>query len=116
VAAVVHVVDAAAKVLLSESSLPVNPKTDIYGPPLIGGHAGSDALADILASRMYQDTRSTVLIDIGTNGEVALGNRDKIMTCSCAAGGACEADKPRRPAIGAHVFTRVHVSGDRSPG
>lgn len=31
-----------------------------------------------------------MLIDIGTNGEVALGNRDKIMTCSCAAGGAYE--------------------------
>ena len=70
--------------------LPVNPEADVYGPPLIGGHAGSDALADILACGMHQDTRLTMVIDIGTNGEVALGNRDKIMTCSCAAGGAYE--------------------------
>jgi len=62
----------------------------VYGPPLIGGHAGADALADILASGMYEDPQVNMLIDIGTNGEVALGNKDKIMTCSCAAGGAYE--------------------------
>lgn len=70
--------------------LSVNPQADVYGPPLIGGHAGADALADILACGMHQDSRLNMLIDIGTNGEVALGNREKIMTCSCAAGGAYE--------------------------
>lgn len=70
--------------------LSINPKASVYGGALIGGHAGADALADILASRMYEDRDAVMMIDIGTNGEVALGNRDRIMTASCAAGGAYE--------------------------
>ncbi|MCK4325289.1 DUF4445 domain-containing protein [bacterium] len=70
--------------------LAINPGGNVYGPPLIGGHAGADALADILASRMYEDENVVMLIDIGTNGEVAVGNKDRIMTASCAAGGAYE--------------------------
>jgi len=84
-----HRLDAVAA-KAGELGLPVNPQADVYGPSLIGGHAGADALADILASGMHEDTRLTMLVDIGTNGEVALGNRDKLMTCSCAAGGAYE--------------------------
>ena len=74
----------------SEIGLDVHPNATVYGPPLIGGHAGADAVADILASGMYRDPELNMLIDIGTNGEVALGNKDRIMTCSCAAGGAYE--------------------------
>jgi len=70
--------------------LRVNPGCTVYGAALIGGHAGADALADILASGMYHDHAVNMLIDIGTNGEVAVGNRDRIMTASCAAGGAYE--------------------------
>jgi len=73
-----------------EIGLAVHPRALVYGPPLIGGHAGADALADVLASGMYRDSELNMLIDIGTNGEVAIGNKDKIMTCSCAAGGAYE--------------------------
>lgn len=62
----------------------------MYGPPLIGGHAGADCLADIIATRLYQSDEIEMIIDIGTNGEVVIGNRDKIMTASCAAGGAYE--------------------------
>lgn len=70
--------------------LSINPRGNVYGPPLIGGQAGADALADILASRMYEDENVVMVIDIGTNGEVAVGNKDRIMTASCAAGGAYE--------------------------
>jgi len=70
--------------------LNVNPNAHVYSPPLIGGHAGTDALADILACGMYRHEHVSMLIDIGTNGEVAVGNRDRIMTASCAAGGAYE--------------------------
>ncbi len=68
----------------------VNPACRAYGGPLIGGHAGADAVADILACGMHLDDDITMLIDIGTNGEVAVGNSDRIMTASCAAGGAYE--------------------------
>jgi uncharacterized 2Fe-2S/4Fe-4S cluster protein (DUF4445 family) len=68
----------------------VNPACVAYGGPLIGGHAGADALADILACGMHLNDEINMLIDIGTNGEVAVGNRHRIKTASCAAGGAYE--------------------------
>jgi len=70
--------------------LDVHPEAMIYGPPLIGGHAGADCLADIIAIGLYQNSKKNMIIDIGTNGEVVIGNKDRIMTASCAAGGAYE--------------------------
>jgi len=70
--------------------LHVNPRANVYGPALIGGHAGADCLADIIAARMHRAEKPCLIIDIGTNGEVAVGNRERIMTASCAAGGAYE--------------------------
>ena len=74
----------------ADMGLGVNPNAVVYSPPIIGGHAGTEALADILACGMYRQEHVSMLIDIGTNGEVAVGNRDSIMTASCAAGGAYE--------------------------
>ncbi len=68
----------------------VHPKAIVYGAPLIGGHAGSDCIADIIATKLYDADEIGIIIDIGTNGEVAIGNKEKIITASCAAGGAYE--------------------------
>ncbi len=68
----------------------VNPKCNVYGPPLIGGHVGADTLADILACGMYNSKNVVMVIDIGTNGEVVIGNKDRMLCASCAAGGAYE--------------------------
>ena len=73
-----------------EIGLAIHPQARVYSPPLIGGHAGSDAVADILASGMYKHENIVMLIDIGTNGEVVVGNHQRMMTASCAAGGAYE--------------------------
>jgi len=70
--------------------LKVHPEAMAYGPPLIGGHAGADCVADIISTRLYESGEIEMIIDIGTNGEVVIGNRDRIMTASCAAGGAYE--------------------------
>jgi len=70
--------------------LDVHPEAMVYGPPLIGGHAGADCLANIIATGLYQNQKINMIIDIGTNGEVAIGNKDRIITASCAAGGAYE--------------------------
>jgi len=70
--------------------LAINPEANVYGAPLIGGHAGADCVADILASGLYQAEKPSILIDIGTNGEVAIGDKRGLMTCSCAAGAAYE--------------------------
>jgi len=74
----------------AELGLEVHPEALAYGAPLIGGHAGADCLADIIATRIYQNIEICMVIDIGTNGEVVIGNKDRIMTASCAAGGAYE--------------------------
>ena len=73
-----------------EIGLQINPRANVYGAGLIGGHAGADALGDVLASEMYKSVKPAMTIDVGTNGEVIVGNRDQILTASCAAGGAYE--------------------------
>jgi uncharacterized 2Fe-2S/4Fe-4S cluster protein (DUF4445 family) len=70
--------------------LQLHPNANVYGPGLIGGHAGADALADILASEMYNKEKPQMTVDVGTNGEVIVGNKDGLLTASCAAGGAYE--------------------------
>ena len=74
----------------SSIGLKTNPRAVVYGPPLIGGHAGSDCLADIIATELYEADEIGMIIDIGTNGEIVIGNREKLLTASCAAGGAYE--------------------------
>jgi len=59
--------------------------------PNIGGFVGSDALALIIASKIYKSSSLKLAIDIGTNGEIVLGNREKILVASTAAGPAFEA-------------------------
>ncbi|MGC9317889.1 MAG: 2Fe-2S iron-sulfur cluster-binding protein, partial [Armatimonadota bacterium] len=66
-----------------ELGLAINPRANVYGPALIGGHAGADCLADIIAARMHRAETPCMVIDIGTNGEVAVGNAERIMTASC---------------------------------
>ncbi|HOL21358.1 MAG TPA: ASKHA domain-containing protein [bacterium] len=67
-----------------------NKSGTVYGCALIGGHIGADIVADVIASGMYKDDEMSLLIDIGTNGEIVLGNKDRLISASCAAGGAFE--------------------------
>ena len=70
--------------------LRIRPRAHVYGAALIGGHAGADALADVMACRLHESDGISMVIDIGTNGEVVLGNKHRMMSASCAAGGAYE--------------------------
>lgn len=69
--------------------------------PNIAGFVGSDALSVILASGIYKERGVQLAIDIGTNGEVILGNKDRILVASTAAGPAFEAKYARHgmPAV-----------------
>ena len=58
--------------------------------PCLGGFVGSDILAGILATRLDQSQELTVLIDLGTNGEMVVGNRERLLCASTAAGPAFE--------------------------
>lgn len=61
--------------------------------PSIGSFVGSDILAGIAATKMADQEQYTILIDLGTNGEIVLGNRDRIICASTAAGPAFEGAK-----------------------
>jgi uncharacterized 2Fe-2S/4Fe-4S cluster protein (DUF4445 family) len=58
--------------------------------PLLGSFVGSDCTAAILASGMHRTRRLSLLVDAGTNGEVVLGNRERMLVTSTAAGPAFE--------------------------
>ena len=73
--------------------LPINPKARIYGMPIISGHVGADAAACMLAIDMANESRLVAVMDIGTNTELILGNKEKIFAASCPAGPAFEGGK-----------------------
>jgi len=58
--------------------------------PAIAGFVGADAVADSLATGIYESEELTMLVDIGTNTEIILGNKEKLLSCSCASGPAFE--------------------------
>ena len=71
-------------------SLRVFPNAHVYGGPLIGCHVGADVTADLLAIGMDQEDDVVMLVDVGTNTEVVVGNRHRMMAASCPAGPAFE--------------------------
>jgi uncharacterized 2Fe-2S/4Fe-4S cluster protein (DUF4445 family) len=68
----------------------INPEAVIEILPSISAYVGSDITAGILATGLHKSKKLKILIDIGTNGEIVLGNKDRILSCSTAAGPAFE--------------------------
>jgi uncharacterized 2Fe-2S/4Fe-4S cluster protein (DUF4445 family) len=82
--------------------------------PCLGGFVGSDILAGILATGISEDDRICALIDLGTNGEIVVGNAGRLLCASTAAGPAFEGGRIRmgmRAAPGA--IEHVSVRGGR---
>lgn len=73
--------------------LPIHPKARVYGLPIISGHVGADAAACMLAVDIANEERLVAIMDIGTNTELILGNKNKIYAASCPAGPAFEGGK-----------------------
>ncbi len=74
----------------SELGLHVNPEASVDCLPGVGSYVGADITAGVLSSRMYLTDKLTLFIDVGTNGEMVLGNSDWLITCACSAGPAFE--------------------------
>jgi uncharacterized 2Fe-2S/4Fe-4S cluster protein (DUF4445 family) len=70
--------------------LPIHPRARVYGMPIISGHVGGDAAACMLAVDIANEQRTIAIMDIGTNTELILGNKNKIFAASCPAGPAFE--------------------------
>ncbi len=97
-----------------ELHLKLPPESQVCLLPLVAGFVGADAVAVALATRLDESPALRVAVDIGTNGEVLLGSRDRLWACSAPAGPALEGAQIRhgmRAAIGA--IDRVGVeAGD----
>ena len=70
--------------------LPIHPRARVYGLPIISGHVGADAAACMLAVDIAHEDRLVAIMDIGTNTELIVGNRHRILAASCPAGPAFE--------------------------
>ena len=77
-------------VLATELGLNINPDAKVDCLPAVGSYVGADITAGVLTSQMHRDEELTLFIDVGTNGEMVLGNSDWLITCACSAGPAFE--------------------------
>jgi len=94
-------------------NIEVNRRGIVTVLPIIAGFVGADAVADVLATGIYESEELSLLIDIGTNTEIFIGNKEDMLCCSCASGPAFE---------GAHIkhgmkavtgaIEKVHISSD----
>ncbi len=101
---------------------PVCPNAEFLIVPDISGYVGADTLGCVLSTQMYEKETVTLMVDIGTNGEMVLGNQHRMIACSTAAGPALEGANIRfgmRGSVGAidHVTwengqPKVHVIGE----
>jgi uncharacterized 2Fe-2S/4Fe-4S cluster protein (DUF4445 family) len=66
------------------------PQAQVLVMPNAGSYFGGDLISGILYSGIYQQAETALLVDVGTNAEVVLGNRDWLMACAGAAGPALE--------------------------
>jgi uncharacterized 2Fe-2S/4Fe-4S cluster protein (DUF4445 family) len=70
--------------------LPMHREARVQSLPLISGHVGADTAACLLAIDLAHEDRLVALMDVGTNTELILGSRDRILAASCPAGPAFE--------------------------
>ncbi len=96
-----------------ELPLKAAPNARICMLPIVAGFVGADTMACVLATRIYESEEIRALVDIGTNGEVVMGSRDKLFACSAPAGPALEGAQIRhgmRGALGA--IEKVQIGDD----
>ena len=98
--------------------LEIAPGAGVHLPPNIAGYVGADHVAMVLASDTWQAPRTTLALDIGTNTEITLNYKGRLLCCSCASGPAFEGAHIRdgmRAAPGAieRVQIKPEASGPR---
>jgi uncharacterized 2Fe-2S/4Fe-4S cluster protein (DUF4445 family) len=105
--------DAAVRVRASELDLPAHPGARVYVLPCIAGHVGADAAGAILAETPYLADEVTLLVDVGTNAEIVLGSKERLLAASSPTGPAFEGaqiSSGQRAAPGA--IERVRIDKD----
>ncbi|MCB1385451.1 MAG: DUF4445 domain-containing protein [Nitratireductor sp.] len=74
----------------AEMGLDVNPGARLYMLPCIAGHVGADAAAVTLCEGPHRQDSQMLVVDVGTNAEIVLGNRDRVVSASSPTGPAFE--------------------------
>jgi uncharacterized 2Fe-2S/4Fe-4S cluster protein (DUF4445 family) len=77
-------------ILAKEIKFNINPDAIVDCLPGIASYVGADITAGVLSSGMYATDKLTLFLDVGTNGEIVLGNQDWLVSCACSAGPAFE--------------------------
>ena len=107
----------------------IHPRGCVYVFPVIGGFVGGDTVAGLLATHLAEVQRPTVLVDIGTNGEIVVCHDGRLVSASTAAGPAFEGaritygmrattgaiEKVIFERTGADVAVRIGVIGNATP-
>lgn len=91
----------------------ITPNGKVFSLPNIAGFIGADTVGVVLATGMHHSEKLQLAIDIGTNGELVIGNKDRLVSCSCAAGPAFEGARIHygmRAADGA--ISKLVIDGD----
>ncbi|UCF00018.1 MAG: DUF4445 domain-containing protein [Planctomycetota bacterium] len=99
----------------AEAGIQINKRGLLYCLPSVAAYVGSDIVAGVLTTRIYTQKGISLFVDIGTNGEVALGNRDWLVCASSSAGPAFEGSGVRHGMrAGAGAIEKLTVLPDRS--
>ena len=83
--------DRALRLRATELKLPANPGARVYVLPCIAGHVGADTAGVLLAEEPQRDAGAVrLVVDVGTNAEIVVGNRDRLLAASSPTGPAFE--------------------------
>ncbi len=105
--------DSSIELWATELELDVNPGARVYMLPCIAGHVGADSAAVVLSESPQNSEELTLLIDLGTNAEIVLGNSSRLLACSSPTGPAFEGaqiSSGQRAAPGAIERVRIDAN------
>ncbi len=102
--------DQALTVGAEDLNLDLHPGANVYVLPCIAGHVGADAATVMLSEAPHESDDLTLVVDVGTNAEIVLGNRERLLACSSPTGPAFEGAQiscGQRAAAGAVERVRI---------
>ncbi len=99
----------------AEVGIQINKRGLLYCLPSVAAYVGSDIVAGVLTTRIYTKKEVSLFVDIGTNGEVVLGNRDWLVCASSSAGPAFEGSGVKHGMrAGAGAIEKLDIAPDGS--
>jgi uncharacterized 2Fe-2S/4Fe-4S cluster protein (DUF4445 family) len=99
----------------AEVGIQINKRGLLYCLPSVAAYIGSDIVAGVLTTRIYTKKEISIFVDIGTNGEVVLGNQDWLVCASSSAGPAFEGSGVRHGMrAGTGAIEKLSISADGS--